>query len=233
LSRVYLFTIQTSVGQTLSGGFRLHFNSYSTPFLSHDISARNLKAKMEGSLNPSSRLNNIDRSNTPAGIGLVEVTRERFGSSGGYKWNITFISAVGGIGKDSGRITVTTELESKGSSILIDTIQYGNSIAGTFALRFLSNETRQVSHDIQASELKDVLLEDFASVKSVDVIRNDAVANCNDGFCKNGPDQRGGYIWTLTITTDVGNQSPYSPTSNKFDVEGDLEEMTALNYLTY
>lgn len=162
-SRVYLFTIQTSapvvkeiqslktsadIGQTLSGGFRLHFNSYSTPFLSHDISARDLKAKMEGSLNPSSRLNNIDRSNTPAGIGLVEVTRERFGSSGGYKWNITFISAVRGIGKDSGRITVTTELESKGASVLIDTIQYGNSIAGTFALRFLSNETRQVSHDI-------------------------------------------------------------------------------------
>jgi hypothetical protein len=113
-SRVYLFTIQTSapsvhevmslktsadIGQTLSGGFRLHFNTcgvlvvqetfcreFSTPFLTHDISAIGLKSKMEASLNPSSRLKQIDRSGTPIGIGTVEVTRERLGTSGGFHW---------------------------------------------------------------------------------------------------------------------------------------------------
>ena len=246
-SRVYLFTIQTSapvvhevmylktsadIGQTLSGGFRLHFNKFSTPFLPHDISAGALKAKMENSLNPS-RLKTVDRSDTPVGIGVVEVTRERFGTSGGFHWSITFTSAVGTLSKDSGRISVTSELVSKGARATIETVKYGNSIGGAFALQFLGNTTRQIPHDVSASDLKDVLLDDISSLNTVNVLRNDAVANCNDGFCYNGPtDQSGGYIWTLSITTDVGNISPSSPTSNDFNTEGRVEDMIALNYLT-
>lgn len=246
-SRVYLFTIQTSapvvhevmhlktsadVGQTLSGGFRLHFNNFSTPFLPHDISAGALKAKMENSLNPSPRLKTVDRSHTPVGIGIVEVTRERLGTSGGFHWSITFTSSVGTLSKDSGRISVTSELVSKGARATIATVIYGNSIGGAFALQFLGNTTRQISHDVSAADLRNVLLNDISSLNTVDVLRNDAVANCNDGFCYNGPDQSGGYIWTLSITTDVGNISPSSPTSNAFDTEGRVEDMIALNYLT-
>ncbi|KAL3801395.1 hypothetical protein HJC23_007005 [Cyclotella cryptica] len=245
--RVYLFTIQTSApvvfeiqslktsadfGQTLSGGFRLHFHEYTTPLLPHDITAHELKARMEDSLNPSSRLKDMKRTDIPAGIGAVDVTRERFGTSGGYNWTITFTSSVGSIGRDSGLITVTNELVSKGATVSIETIQNGNSIGGTFSLRFLGNETRQIRHDASASELKDILLQDISSLSSVHALRNDAIANCNDGFCNNGPDQSGGYVWTLTMTTDVGNQSPSSPTSNEFDLEGDLEEMLALNFLS-
>lgn len=259
-SRVYLFTIQTSapavhevmslktsadIGQTLSGGFRLHFNTcgvlvvqetfcreFSTPFLPHDISAIGLKSKMEASLNPSSRLKQIDRSGTPIGIGTVEVTRERLGTSGGFHWKITFTSAVGSISKGSGRITVHSELVSKGASASIETVQYGNSIGGAFSLQFLGNQTRQIHHDASARELREILLQDIPAIETVNVLRNDGIANCNDGFCYNGPDQSGGYLWTLTVTTDEGNISPYYPTSNDFDNEGDIAEMTAQNNLS-
>lgn len=246
-SRVYLFTIQTSapvvheimslktsaeVGQTLKGGFRLHFNEYTTPFLPHDITGLALKAKMEDSLNPSTRLKKIDRSEISAGIGSVQVTRERLGGSGGFHWKITLTSAIGSLTKDSGLITVTSELTSKGAAASIKTIQFGNSIGGSFALEFLGNTTTQIPHDVSALDLRDILLRDISSIQSVDVLRNDAIANCNDGYCYSGPDQSGGYIWTLTITTNEGNISPTSPTSNVFDDEGVVQEMTALNYLT-
>jgi hypothetical protein len=115
-TRVYLITIQTSApivneiqtlttsaarGQTLSGGFRLSFNGYSTPFLKHDITAGDLKRMMEDSLNPSTQLRKFDHTDSSAGIGVVAVSRESWGSSGGYRWSITFASAVGNIGHDS------------------------------------------------------------------------------------------------------------------------------------
>eukprot|EP00984_Skeletonema_dohrnii_P017050 scaffold7682_cov137-Skeletonema_dohrnii-CCMP3373.AAC.4 len=248
-TRVYLFTIQTSApvvsemqsltssaddGQTLSGGFRLHFNNYTTSLLPHDISAPELKRRIEDSLNPTkkNRLDKFDRRDARSGIGAVEVTRDRFGPSGGYQWNITFQSAVGNIGKDSSQLTVTNLLVSKGADISLETIRHGNSIGGTFALQFLGNVTRSISHDVSATELAAILLEDVDSLSTVDVIRSDPTDNCNDGFCRNGPQRSGGYIWTLTLTTQTGNVSPFSPTSNDYDYEGEVEELNALNYLS-
>ena len=248
-TRVYLITIQTSapavdeiqllttkadIGQTLSGGFRLEFNGYVTPFLPHDITASELKRKMEDSLNPVKRnqLANFDRQNSTAGLGVVGVTRESFGTSGGYQWKITFSSAVGKIGKDSSRLSTTNLLVSKGASVTLETLQHGNSIGGTFALRFLGKETRPLSHDISANEMKEVLLEDITILSAALVLRSDPTENCNDGFCANGPGKSGGYIWTLTLNTQIGNISPFSPTSNTFDNEGKIETMTAVNFLT-
>ena len=248
-TRVYLFTIQTSAsverevqaltsnadnGQTLSGGFRLLFNNYTTSLLPHDISAVELKMRMENSLNPitTNRLDTIDRSDLSAGIGVVEVTRERFGSNGGYQWNITFQSSIGNVRKDVGELKVTNLLASKGADISLMTNRYGNTIGGTFALRFLGNVTRSIRHDVSAAELEEILLNDIESLSTVNVIRSDASDNCNDGFCKNSPGLSGGYTWTLTLTTQVGNISPFSPTSNIYDYEGQIEELVVLNHLT-
>ncbi|KAK1738925.1 glycosyl hydrolase (family 43) [Skeletonema marinoi] len=248
-TRVYLFTIQTSApvvneiqsltssaddGQTLSGGFRLHFNNYTTSLLPHDISAPELKRRIEDSLNPTkkNRLDKFDRLDSRSGIGAVEVTRDRFGPSGGFQWDITFQSAVGNIGKYSSQLTVTNLLVSKGADISLETIRHGNSIGGTFALQFLGNVTRSISHDVSATELAAILLEDVDSLSTVDVIRSDPTDNCNDGFCRNGPQRSGGYIWTLTLTTQTGNVSPFSPTSNDYDYEGEVKELNALNYLS-
>ncbi|KAL7434161.1 hypothetical protein ACHAXM_003917 [Skeletonema potamos] len=247
-TRVYLFTIQTSApvvseiqaltskaddGQTLSGGFSLHFNNYTTSLLSHDISAIELKRRMEDSLNPTkmNRIDKFDRLDSRSGIGAVDVTRDRFGPSGGYRWNITFQSAVGN-GEYSSQLKVTNLLVSKGAGISLETIRHGNTIGGTFALHFLGNWTRSISHNVSASELEKVLLSDIDSLSTVDVIRSDPTDNCNDGFCRNGPERSGGYSWTLTLTTQVGNISPYSPTSNDFDCEGEIEELAVLNHLS-
>ncbi|KAL9182021.1 hypothetical protein ACHAXT_012364 [Thalassiosira profunda] len=247
--RVYLMTIQTSAtvvneiqtvttnanrGQTLSGGFRLHFIGYSTPFLPHDITASQLKRKMEDSLNPvkPNQLRSFDRTDSVAGIGAVGITRETFGTSGGYKWSITFASAVGDIAKDSSQLTATNELVSRGARVDVETTKHGNSIGGAFALQFLGNETRFMPHDVSASVMEDVLRRDIPSLSTAHVLRSDPTDNCNDGYCDNGADRSGGYIWTLTLTTQDGNVSPPSPTSALFDNEGDVASMAAVNQLT-
>ena len=252
-TRVYLMTIQTSApvrneiqsitidanhGQTLSGGFRLQFNGYTTPFLPYDITASQLKKKIEDSLNPVKRnqLGRFDRTEdlNTAGIGTVDVTREAWGSSGGSRYHVTFSSAVGNIGKDgdSSLLTATNHLVSKGASVDIETVQHGNSIGGSFALQFLGNATRQMPHDVSASDLEDIMLQDLTSLSTAHVLRTDPTSNCNDGYCRNGADRSGGYTWTLTLTTQVGNNSPFSPTSTHFDKEGDLMKMTAVNHLS-
>ncbi|KAL7554304.1 hypothetical protein ACHAWF_017742 [Thalassiosira exigua] len=249
-TRAYLLTVQTSglvvneiqsittsanQGQTLSGGWYLHFNSYSTPRLPHDITASDLKRKIEDSLNPvkSNQLGSYDRTDSTAGIGTVDVTRESFGSSGGYRWNVTFASHVGNVGEDSSQLTATNHLVSKGANVDIETVRHGNSIGGKFALHFLGNETRLMNHDVSALELEDILLQDIKSLSSAHVIRSDPRNLCSDGFCENdGADRSGGYTWTLTLTTQVGNLSPHSPTSKKFDGEGEHAVMTAVNKLS-
>ena len=245
-TRVYLYTIETTApivseiqaltsnaydGQTLTGGFRLQFNNYSTSLLPHDISADDLKKRMEDSLNPTkqNRLDKFDRLELRSGIGVVDVTRDRFGTSGGYRWNITFQSA---IGRDLSPLKVTNLLVSKGADISLETIRRGNTIGGTFSLRFLGNVTRSISHDVSAADLEEILLNDIYSLSKVNVIRSDPTDNCDDGFCRNGPGRSGGYSWTLTLATQKGNISPFSPTSNAFDDEGEIEELIALNHLT-
>jgi len=234
VSEIQALTSKADDGQTLSGGFRLHFNNYTTGLLSHDISALELKRRMEDSLNPTktNRLDKFDRLDVRSGIGVVEVTRDRFGPSGGYRWNITFQSAVGNLGKDSSQLKVTNLLVSKGADISLETIRHGNTIGGTFALSFLGNVTRSISHDVSAAELEEILLNDIDSLSTVDVIRSDPTDNCNDGFCRNGPERSGGYTWTLTLTTQVGNISPFSPISNDFNYEGEVEALVALNHLS-
>ena len=248
-TRVYLMTIQTRApivneiqslttsadhGQTISGYIRLHFNGYETTLLSHDITASELKREMEDSLNPAKRnqLTNFERRDNVAGIGVVDVTRQPSGTSGGYQWNITFVSAVGNIGKDSSSLSATSYLTANGARVDIKTVRHGNSIGGTFALQFLSNQTRFMRHDVSALELETILLHDIPSLSTVQVLRSDPTENCNDGFCENGPDRSGGYTWTLTLTTQVGNNSPLSPTATQFDVEGDIATMTVRNQLT-
>ncbi len=248
-TRVYLMTVQTSApkvdeihllttnankGQTISGGFRLKFGDWETPFLPHDITANELKRRMEDSLNPVkwNQLTNYHRLESSTGIGLVGVTRERYGTSGGYQWKITFSTSIGRTGIDSSSLAVINHLVSKGSSAKLEILQYGNSIGGKFSLRFLGNETRPIYHDVSASELQEVIMNDIELLTSASVIRSDPTNRCNDGLCVNGPGRAGGYIWTLTLTTEVGNVSPFSPTSSDFDNEGHNEEMTALNFLT-
>jgi len=235
-NEIQTITVTANKGQTLSGSFRLHFNGYTTPHLPHYITASQLKRKIQDSLNPvkTNQLNSFarDEDSIVAGIGTVDVTKESFSSSGGSQWLVTFASAVGNIGEDSSHLTATSHLVSRGARVDIETIQHGNSIGGTFSLQFLGNETRFIPHDVSAQMFEDILLQDISSLSTVHVLRSDPTNNCNDGHCNNGAGKSGGYTYTLTLTTQVGSTSPFSPTSNQFDEEGDIANMTAVNRLS-
>ena len=211
----------TQNGQILSGGFKLHFNGYSTALIPYDVSSKELKKEMEESLNafPFHRPVQYpeNRKNTVPGIGIVNVSRKSFGISGGYIWRMTFESAIGNIGKtDSKKLEITNLLHGIGATLKLETLVHGNTIAGTFKLQFSSYTTQSIPHDISAHSLQLLLLKDIPLLKTVDVLRTDPTSNdnCNDGFCQNGPNQAGGYIWTLTLTTLENNLSPPSPTSH-------------------
>jgi hypothetical protein len=247
-ARVYLNTIETTApienraqtiradtnrGQTLAGGFKLHFNGYSTPFLHHDATALDVKEAIESSLNPTDLafMDKVDRirgTDIRQGIGKVTVVRESIGTSGGSLWTVTYDSGVG----IHGNLTATDLLEGKGSSISIQTPSEGNTIEGTFSLSLLGDTTRPIPHDVSAHGLERTLLEDISTLVSVRVLRSDFTNKCNSGLCRNGPSKSGGYVWTLSLATQVGNVSPTSPTSTEFDGEGAYANLTATNNLT-
>ena len=254
--RVYLFTVDTSAtskdeiqtvttsvldGQNLGGGFRLHFNTYTTGVIPMDTTADEMKQILETDLNPNSsvaNLHKIDRTSLPTnlnGVGQVLVSRMSQSTLQGnvYQWKITFTSHVGNPGEiDSTPLTATNLLTGIGADVQVATVQQGNSIAGDFSLSFLSSTTRLMPHDVDAAALQTALKEDIPSLSHVFVFRTDPTNNCNDGFCPNGPTKQGGYTWTLELTTNVGNVSPTFPVSSDFDAEGAVEVMTFANQLT-
>jgi len=72
------------------------------------------------------------------------------------------------------------------------------------------------------------LVEDVAAIRSAAVVRTDpSRGRCADGFCRNGPAPAGGHTWTLTLTTDVGNVSPTSPTARIAYTVGDFDALGA------
>lgn len=231
--RVQTITVDANRGQTLAGGFKLHFNGYSTPFLRYDATALDVKEAIESSVNPTDLdfMDKIDRSSIASirrGIGEVTVVRESVGTSGGSQWTVTYDSAVG----IHGNLTATDLLEGKGSSIVIQTLSEGNTIAGTFSLSFLGDTTRPIPHDFSAHELERTLVKDISDLVTAQVLRSDFTNRCDAGLCRNGPSKSGGYVWTLSLATHVGNVSPVSPTSPGFDVEGEYANLTATNNLT-
>ena len=233
--RVQTITVDANRGQTLAGGFKLHFNGYSTPLLRHDTTALEMQDAIESALNPTdvNFMDKVDRSpgsDVRQGIGEVTVVRESIGTSGGSLWTVTYDSGVG----IHGNLTATDLLEGKGSSIVIQTLSEGNSIDGTFSISFLGNiTTLPIPHDVSARNLKRILLRDISSLVGVRVLRSDPTNNkCDAGLCRNGPSRSGGYVWTLSLATQVGNVSPVSPTSREFNVEGAYANLRATNNLT-
>lgn len=199
------------------------------------MTAKRLESIVEDNLNPAklNQLGGINRDNIVPGIGRVEVSRSMYGTSRGSEWKITFLSAIGNIGVDSSPLTVTNLLNGIGASIDLKTLVNGNSIGGTFHVNFLGNLSRSMQHDISATDMENILRLDLPLAESVSVTRTGYHGErCYDGFCRNGPDQSGGYTWSLIITTKHGNISPTSPTSALFDNESNFETLQVLNNLT-
>lgn len=234
-NEIHKIVIDTISGETVYGSFKLKFGDYSTPLLSHDISAQGLKAAMEDSLNPAkvNILAAVDRLNLDEGIGRVTVSRSRIGVNNGFQWLITFNSMVGNPEEvDSVYLEVQNFLQGDDAFVEKTTIQNGTSIGGYFTLEMFGNSTRPLPHDISADMLREAMMTDISPLTEVQVSRSSKNSNCNDGYCKDGPHRSGGYTWDIILSTSQGNTSPYSPTSPDHDNVGTIEALTFTNNLT-
>lgn len=210
-------TIQTSAaaGQTLKGGFKLHYKNFTTPIIPHDASSKLLKSMIEDNLNilqpsKSAALSKLDRMKVSAGVGIVNVSRIPSSDEGGYSWKITFRTAVGNIDE----LKATSFLQGINAAVNITTITDGNDISGNFTITIGDQTTSMIPYNSTADTLKDHLL-NLENITTAMVSRIDPTGNCDDGLCGNGPLPSHGYVWTCLITTnrtDV-NISPTSPTS--------------------
>ena len=223
MHEVKAITTDANMGQHINGGFILHYKGYNSSFIAFDATASRLKEIMEDTLNAAKLniLHAINRENVVSGVGNLIVSKKMFGSNGGSQWKVTFISSIGNTMENkSESLTVTNLLNGVGASVSISTIINGNTIGGFFTISFLGSVTRRLNHNISAQDLKLSFQKDLQAIISVNVTRTNPLGNCNDGLCENGPQQAGGHLWTIYSTTNVGNISPFSPTSLLFDQEG-------------
>ncbi len=208
-------TITTSAqnGQTLSGGFVLMFKTYSTPIIPHDISPLELKSIIEDNLNimnPYSGpvFSNREKVTSPAGVGIVNVTRSDPDSQEGFTWTITFTTSIGNIEQ----LRVKSFLFGIKAKVFTATVRDGNEIGGSFILNFQGIKTAPIPAAATATEFARKLRE-LPIVQTVFVRRTDPTGNCDDGLCSNGPYPARGLLWTIYVTTEVDNVTPTSPTS--------------------
>ena len=227
---VQVITTKAQDGQTLAGGFKLHFKGYNTPIILHDVTADRLKEIIENNLNivpPSadgSAVNTDRIRGAVAGVGQVSVSRSPQDNQEGYTWSLTFITYIGNMEE----ITFTNYLQGLEAEMSIRTEVDGNEIQGTYTLSFQGDVTEPISIYETAAGLKQKLL-GLPKVSTAFVTRNDPTQNCDDGMCNNGPLAARGMIWTAFVTTDLNYDdiTPHSPTSPLTYVEGTFFRVVA------
>ncbi len=127
-------------GQTLAGGFTLHFKGHGTFIIPHDASSLLMKQIIEGNLNLSPPQNSpvdMNRLTGVAGVGLVNVSRSLQDDEEGYTWLVTFTTAVGNIPQ----MTSTSFLQGLQAAVSTGTTRDGNEIEGSFQLEFQGMST--------------------------------------------------------------------------------------------
>lgn len=226
--RVYLQTITTSAtdvdevqeiittaeaGQTLGKSFRLEYKGDITHPIAHDATPAQLKQRIESSLKLA---------------GTVEVSRSAPDDQGGFRWNITFVSAPG----DVEQLIPHNDLTGRLAAVQVYTRLEGNTIGGFFTVSFEGNETGLIPANARAQELQDILERDLPAVATAHVVRNDPTGLCEHGLCSNGPLPGWGYTYTVTIATDEHNQMPFSPTHIDFISPLPIYPATVTSYLT-
>lgn len=214
IPEVQKIVTSAAAGQTLSGGFTLHFKEFSTPIIQHDVPSLTLKQIIEDNLNLMNPNSVVfpDRNAGRAGVGFVSVSRSKPDPQEGFTWLITFDSAIGNIDQ----ITATTWLWADGAAtnIVTSTVVQGNELGGTFQLSFQGAKTAPIKAAETAGGLQAKLL-GLPMVSTAFVDRIDPTGNCDDGLCPNGPYPARGLLWIVYITTNLNwdDVTPTSPTS--------------------
>jgi hypothetical protein len=158
-------------GNILGGYFTLEYDGYRTTAISHDASADEMKDALE----------------ELQSLGSVVVTRTDtyVTDQGGYAWSVSFTDRMNS--KNLKLMTSTWEdLSGVGSSVVIEEVQAGSELSGSFKVRLGATGTwgSPIAHDASAEDVKHVL-EALPEVKgSLDVNRS-------------AEDDQGGYVWTV------------------------------------
>lgn len=189
VDEVQSVTTTSRAGQTVRGYFLLSFKGQMTRRLAAAISASELEAALEA--------------DCPE-VGDVTVSRSQRGSAGNYTWWITFASAVGNVLQ----LQVRDHLRGIGSKVTTATVTEGNTIGGTYRLKFGTNTTADIPVNATADELQEFIESDLTEVRSAHVVRSDTSQACLNGQCANGPNAALGYTYYITIQTDANQQQP-------------------------
>lgn len=184
------------------------------------------------------------------GVGRVNVTTDGFVDDvGGRCWNVTFSSAVGAVGpltvsapSSSSTTSTSTSISTAdgssrngnrltglGAAVSVETLQAGNTISGSFSIKFTgdgdhaaeqegegaTHETVQLPATASAAAVSEALLElpGVSFARTARSVPAEAVtaAGCSDGLCRVGPTAGGGLEWIVELGTTVGNAEPSSP----------------------
>lgn len=160
--------------------------------------------------------------------GTVQVSRSSPDDQGGFRWNVTFVSAPGNVEQ----LVPHSQLTGRQVGLRVDTRREGNDIGGFFTVSFEGGETGLIPANASAQELQDILERDLPAVATAHVSRNDPTGLCEHGLCSNGPLPAWGYRYTVTLATDEHNQAPTSPTSVEFITPLPAYPATVTSYLT-
>ena len=88
---------------------------------------------------------------------------------GGFRWDITFVSAPGNVEQ----LVAHSALTGRSASVRVDTLVEGNDIGGFFTVEFEGAETGLIPANASAQELQDILEADLPAVATAHVSRND------------------------------------------------------------
>lgn len=135
-------------------------------------------------------------------IGTVTVTADTPSSAGECTWAITFDTNAGTVPQllvSTDGSTFSSSSTSANDAItacdpsysLICRNSTSTALGGYFSLEFAGQRTGYLPHDISAYDLKNNL-ESLSTIGTLDVFRA-------------GPDENGGYTWSVTFLTDFGD----------------------------
>jgi hypothetical protein len=221
-SATLLYEIQTirtsaSSGGALGGTFAVILDTMSSGGslqtsgeISHDAAATGNYLSMKNVLEA---MKNIG----PNGIHDVTRTVDDV-ATGGWVWSITFSPALGDV--PTLKLGDASALTGNGATVTFNDAglnhRSANLIGGGFRLTFDGYTTELIAHDASAGKLAEAL-QHLQTIESVDVARS-------------GPDDQGGYQWTVTFTSDLnwGNVNQMVPVTTDLTGSGAIAEVRTL-----
>jgi len=126
-------------------------------------------------------------------VGLVTVTCTTTGVTNGFKWRVTFDTNPGNLATMTiGKTALTPADAAAGTSISAEIDGTSAVLSGRYSVEFMGQRTGYLPYNVDANALK-AALEGLSTVGTVEVVRSD-------------PDESMGYTWTVTFTSDLGNE---------------------------